>query len=123
MKTIYLSTTYSVSSFSGCERTSAVIPEFSDSRLKTALLNLICFAIAYPMTFVKSVWLPLTVYCMLMTFHKDESKRAASRIWGTIFGLAVYALFTEFLPGDARIKSIVIMFAAFSLMFTLPTKP
>lgn len=86
--------------------------------LKTALLNLICFAIAYPMTFVKSVWLPLTVYCMLMTFHKDESKRAASRIWGTIFGLAVYALFTEFLPGDARIKSIVIMFAAFSLMFT-----
>lgn len=87
--------------------------------IKATVLNLLTFALVYPLPFVRRVWVPMTVYCILNVFHKDERKQAYERMVGTILGMLFFALVTEFIPGDQSIKSMCFLFLGFSLMFSI----
>ena len=87
--------------------------------VKATVLNTVTFALVYPMPFVRRVWVPMTVYCILNVFHKDERKQAYERMVGTILGVLVFALVTEFIPGDQTVKSMVFLFVGFSIMFSI----
>lgn len=86
--------------------------------VKTSVLTTLCFAVSYGMSFSRSVWLPMTVFCMLMVFHQDEQNSATARLMGTMMGTVVYLAFTEFLPGSYSVRMMVTMFICFSLLFT-----
>lgn len=86
--------------------------------VKASLLTTMCFAVSYGLPFSRSVWLPLTVFCMLMVFHQDEQNSATSRLTGTLIGTAIYLAFTEFLPGSYSFRMMLTMFICFSLLFT-----
>ena len=87
--------------------------------VKATVLNTLTFALVYPMPFVRRVWVPMTVYCILNVFHKDERKQAYERMVGTILGVLLFALVTEFIPGDQTVKSMVFLFVGFSIMFSI----
>ncbi len=87
--------------------------------IKATVLNTLTFALVYPMPFVRRVWIPMTVYCILNVFHKDERKQAYERMVGTVLGVLVFALVTEFIPGDQTVKSMVFLFVGFSIMFSI----
>lgn len=86
--------------------------------IKASVLTTLCFAVSYEMSFSRSVWLPMTVFCMLMVFHQDEQNSATARLMGTMMGTVVYLAFTEFLPGSYSVRMMVTMFLCFSLLFT-----
>ena len=86
--------------------------------LKAAILVTLCYAVSYQLAFSKAFWLPMTVYSMLTVFHQDEQKSASARLLGTILGMVLFALVTEFIPGPPTVKMLVMLFVGFSLIFS-----
>lgn len=85
---------------------------------KASILITACFAISYLLPFSRGYWLPMTVFSMLAVFHEDETKGASARLWGTILGMAIFTLGTEFIPGSPDTKMMILMLVCFSLLFS-----
>ena len=82
--------------------------------LQTALVVSLCFAISDVLPIINSYWIPITAYTTLTTYPDDTLKDTWKRILGTIVGLIVFGLVTQFIPDDYRL--LVTLLLGFTIM-------
>lgn len=82
--------------------------------LQTASIVALCFLLADILPVIDSYWIPITAYTIISTYPDDTLKDAGIRILGTIAGLALFALLTQFIPGSIRL--VIVLLVGFTIM-------
>ncbi len=81
---------------------------------RVALTVSLCFFLSFLWDFPNSYWIPLMALTMTAPYRREEQIVILQRVLGTLAGILVFLVFTQFLPDSTRVY--IALFAGFTIM-------